>query len=69
MRALIVAGGFRVREWQDITDVIAAGRSAPSHHSIQYLIMGDRLDTISLNGKRNDDEQRIVHIQAVFDRR
>jgi MPBQ/MSBQ methyltransferase len=70
MRALIEAAGFRARAWEDVTTEIAgSGANAVSPtHSIQSLVMGDALAAISLTGRRNRDEGRIVMVQAVFDR-
>jgi SAM-dependent methyltransferase len=68
MKSIIEAAGFRQRVWKDITQELAAGRGQPSRHSIAFLIMGDRLEAISLAGLRNEEENRVVHAQAVFDR-
>jgi ubiquinone/menaquinone biosynthesis C-methylase UbiE len=68
MRAVIVAAGFRVRAWDNVTaEVTPTGASAPTH-SIQRLVMGDWLEAMSEPNQRNADEQRLVMIQAVFDR-
>ena len=70
MRAVIEGAGFRVLEWQDVTDEIAGpstGTVVPAH-SIARLVMGDAVDTISATGQRNRDEGRIVSIQAVCER-
>lgn len=67
MRALIEAAGFRTRAWDDVT-AETSGSSAPaSVHSIQSIVMGDMLATITHNGRRNRDEGRLVMVQAVFD--
>ena len=70
MRALIEAAGFRARAWEDVTTEIAGSgpNAASPTHSIQSLVMGDALAAISLTGRRNRDEGRIVMVQAVFDR-
>jgi SAM-dependent methyltransferase len=68
MRAVILAAGFRVRAWDNVTaEVTPTGASAPTH-SIQRLVMGDWLEAMSEPNQRNADEQRLVMIQAVFDR-
>lgn len=68
MRTLIEAAGFRARAWDDVT-VETSGASTPyAVHSIQSLVMGDMLATITNNGRRNRDEGRLVMVQAVFDR-
>ena len=70
MRALIEAAGFRMRAWEDVTLEIAGSRpyAAVPNHTIQSLVMGDALAAISLTGRRNRDEGRIVMVHAVFDR-
>ena len=70
MRLLILAAGFRLRAWDDVTDETAGpGLDAviPAH-SIQRLVMGDGLDAIRRSGQQNRDERRVVSVQAVFDR-
>jgi ubiquinone/menaquinone biosynthesis C-methylase UbiE len=67
MKSVIEAAGFRACHWEDVTTQVGQ-RSTPPAQSIQYLIMGDRLDTISSNGRRNEAEGRLVHLQAVFER-
>jgi hypothetical protein len=68
MRALIEGAGFRVRAWDDVTaDTTPTGPAVPEH-SIQRLVMGDRLKTFAEPNRRNHDEQRLVSVQAVFDR-
>jgi MPBQ/MSBQ methyltransferase len=67
MRALIEAAGFILRAWEDVTREVAG--AAVSAHSIQRIVMGDRLDAIARAAQRNRDEGRIVMIQAVFERR
>lgn len=70
MRALIEAEGFHARAWEDVTIEIAGSGpyAAVPTHTIQSLVMGDALAAISLTGRRNRDEGRIVMVQAVFDR-
>jgi ubiquinone/menaquinone biosynthesis C-methylase UbiE len=70
MRRLIEAVGFHARAWEDVTLELAgasSGAAVPAH-SVQRLVMGDRLDEITRAGLRNRDERRIVMIQAVFAR-
>lgn len=70
MRAVIEAAGFRARAWEDMTGETAGpatGAAIPAH-SIARLVMGDAIDAIVAAGHRNQDERRIVSIQAVFER-
>jgi MPBQ/MSBQ methyltransferase len=70
MRAVIEGTGFRAWAWDDVTAEIAGpstGAAVPPH-SIQRIVMGDALDAIIDAGQRNRAENRIVMIQAVFDR-
>jgi SAM-dependent methyltransferase len=70
MRRLMEAAGFRVRVWEDVTREIAppAGAALPAH-SIQRILMGGRLAAILEAGDRNREEERIVSIQAILERR
>jgi predicted methyltransferase len=70
MRAAIEGAGFRLRAWDDVTAETAgpAGAAPIPAHSIQRLVMGDRLDEIIRMGHRNREEGRLVSIQAVFER-
>lgn len=67
MRALIQAAGFRMRNWVDVT-LEFSRRSTPSALSIQYLVMGERAEALSLNAQRNEAEGRLMNVQAVFER-
>ncbi len=70
MRALIEAAGFRTLAWEDVTAELAgpsSGAPVPAH-SIARIVMGDAVDEISRAGQRNRDEDRIVNIQALFER-
>ena len=68
MRAVVVAAGFRVRVWDDVTaETNPTGPGVPPY-SVQRLVMGDRLETFAEPNRRNADEQRLVSVQAVFDR-
>ena len=68
MRALIEAAGFRVRAWDDVTAEINPTGSPVLPHSIQRLVMGDRLQTFAEPNRRNHDEHRLVNVQAVCER-
>jgi MPBQ/MSBQ methyltransferase len=68
MRAVIVAAGFRVRRWQEMTTALTAAAASVPSPTIQRLVMGDALEAISEAGRRNSEEQRLVAIEAVFDR-
>jgi hypothetical protein len=69
MRAAIEAAGFRLLQWDDVTDEKDPPNTARPKHSIQKLVMGeDLLAAIIRAGKRNDEEKRLVMIQAVFER-
>jgi ubiquinone/menaquinone biosynthesis C-methylase UbiE len=66
-RSLIEGAGFRLRDWVDLTQEYVR-RSPPSRNSIQYLVMGEHAESLSLNGQRNEAEGRLVNVQAVFER-
>jgi hypothetical protein len=69
MRALVERAGFEVRAWDDVTaETAGPGAAAVPAHSIQRLVMGERLEAITRAGQRNRDEGRIVMVQAVFAR-
>jgi SAM-dependent methyltransferase len=70
MQAVIEGAGFRLRAWDDVTAETAGPTTAAAipAHSIQRLVMGDAIDEIILVGHRNRDEDRLVSIQAVFER-
>jgi len=68
MRAVIEAAGFRVRKWDDVTHEKTPKIPRPKY-SIQKLVMGDELlARIRDADKRNDEENRLVMFQAVFER-
>jgi hypothetical protein len=46
MQATISAAGFRVRQWDDVTNERTPTTSQPTH-SIQQLVMGDELLAVS----------------------
>ena len=68
MRAMIERAGFQLRAWNDQTASQPRSGAPDPPYSIQRLIMGDDLAAIRAAGKRNNDENRIVTIHAVFDR-
>jgi SAM-dependent methyltransferase len=68
MRALIEAAGFRACAWDDVTTEVRGSGATRPVHSIQQLVMGERLEAISRSGQRNYDEGRMVMAQAVFER-
>jgi ubiquinone/menaquinone biosynthesis C-methylase UbiE len=67
MRAVMESAGFRVREWDDVTEETGKIGTIPSD-SIQRIVMGDDLPAITEMGRRNRDERRLVMIHAVLER-
>jgi SAM-dependent methyltransferase len=68
MQAVIEEAGFRVRKWEDVTHMKTPKVPRPEYN-IQKLVMGDELlDRIRVADKRNDEEDRLVMVQAVFER-
>jgi SAM-dependent methyltransferase len=68
MRALIEAAGFATRAWEDVTAETggpSTGAAVPPH-SIQRIVMGERVEEITRAGQRNREEKRIVILQGVF---
>jgi hypothetical protein len=69
MRGMIEASGFRLLKWDDVTHEKDASAAVRSNHSIQKLVMGaELLAEIRIADKHNDEEQRLVMVQAVFER-
>jgi hypothetical protein len=69
MRATIEASGFRLLKWDDVTNEKDMPGAVRPTYSIQKLVMGDELlAEIRIADKHNDEEQRLVMIQAVFER-
>ena len=68
MRRLIETTGFQARAWEDVTAETTRSSATTPTHSIQRLVMGDALEAITRAGQRNRDENRMVMVQAVFDR-
>ena len=71
MRAVIEGAGFVARAWEDVSGEIAGPANAADipAHSAPRIIMGDALAEIVRAQQRNRQEQRIVMVQAVLDRR
>lgn len=68
MRATIEAAGFQVRIWDDVTHEKTPKTPRP-RYNIQKLVMGDDLlAKIRRADKRNDEENRLLMYQAVFER-
>ena len=68
MRDLIEAAGFRMQAWDDMKPQPARPASTGPTSSIQSIVMGDSLATITQTSQLNRDEGRIVDVRAVFDR-
>ena len=69
MRALMERAGFRLKAWEDVTEELAAVGSAPNPGStIQGLVAGQALATITEASRRNRVEGRLVVIQAVLEK-
>jgi sarcosine/dimethylglycine N-methyltransferase len=70
MRATIEAMGFHPLKWDDVTNEKYEPNAIRPTQSIQKLVMGDDLlAEIRIADKHNDEEQRLVMVQAVFERR
>lgn len=69
LRAAIEAAGFHLIQWDDVTDEKDVPAAVRPTHTIQKLVMGEALlAEIRLANQRNDAEQRLVMVQAVFER-
>jgi len=69
MQAVIEAAGFRLIKWDDVTFEKEPSTTVRPTHSIQKLVMGEELlKEITNASKRNDAEQRLAMVQAVFER-
>jgi SAM-dependent methyltransferase len=66
LRAAIEAAGFAVRTWDDVTAEVRGPSSPAPAHSIQRLVLGDRLEAIQAAGRRNAEEARVCMVQATF---
>jgi len=68
MRAVIKASGFQIRKWDDVTRE-KTPNVPESKYNIQKLVMGDELlAKIRVADRHNDEEDRLVMVQAVFER-
>ena len=68
MRGMIEAAGFRIHKWDDVTREKTPKIPRPPY-SIQQIVMGEELlAKIRIADKRNDDENRLVMFQAVFEK-
>jgi len=69
MRGMIEASGFHLLKWDDVTHEKDDPNAVRSNYSIQKLVMGEELlAEIRIADKHNDEEQRLVMVQAVFER-
>jgi SAM-dependent methyltransferase len=68
MLGLIEDAGFTARAWDDVTAETGGSGAPVPAHSIQRIVMGEALDAVIRAGNRNRAEERIVMVQAVFDR-
>ena len=70
MRGMIEASGFHLLKWDDVTNEKDPPNTIRPKYSIQKLVMGEELlAEIRIADKHNDEEQRLVMVQAVFERR
>jgi SAM-dependent methyltransferase len=70
MRGMIEAAGFRLLKWDDVTNEKDPPNTIRPKYSIQQLVMGDDLlAEIRIADKHNDEENRLIMVQAVFERR
>ena len=69
LQAVIEAAGFRLLKWDDVTHEKDAPDAVPPTYTIQKLVMGEELlAEIRRADQRNDAENRLVMVQAVFER-
>jgi sarcosine/dimethylglycine N-methyltransferase len=69
MQAVIEAAGFHLLKWEDVTNEKDPSNTVRPAQSIQKLVMGEELlAQIRQADQRNDAEQRLVMVQAVFER-
>jgi hypothetical protein len=69
LRTVILASGFVERYWQPALSVPEPAPSpGPAVPTIQYLIMGERLAAIQAARTRNQAEDRLHTVLAVFER-
>jgi SAM-dependent methyltransferase len=69
LRALVRAGGFVERAWEETTvQPPTSSSTAAGGVTIQQIVMGDRLPAIQAATARNWTERRLASIQALFER-
>jgi ubiquinone/menaquinone biosynthesis C-methylase UbiE len=69
MRGTIEAAGFHLLKWDDVTNEKDPPGTVRLTQSIQKLVMGEELlAQIRMADKHNDEEERLVMVQAVFER-
>jgi SAM-dependent methyltransferase len=69
MRGMIEAAGFHLLRWDDVTNEKDPPGTIRPTQSIQKLVMGEELlAEIRIADKHNDEEERLVMVQAVFER-
>ena len=67
MRVVIEAAGFTTHEWVEVRIGPPPADAPRPRHTVQALIMGeDRLAEIMRASRRNEDDGRVVLVQAVF---
>jgi SAM-dependent methyltransferase len=68
LRAVIEAAGFTVRDWSEVRIGPPPADAPRPAVTVQSLVMGDeRLAAIMSASRRNEDEDRVTMVQAVFD--
>jgi len=69
LRELIEAAGFTARAWEDVSSesLVPTDAPPPPAHSIQRLVMGDRVELILRTMQQNLQEGRLRIIQGIFD--
>jgi len=69
MQGMIEAAGFRRIKWDDVTNEKDPPNTVRPIQSIQKLVMGaELLNEITRASQRNEDEDRLIMVQAVFER-
>jgi SAM-dependent methyltransferase len=69
LQAVIEAAGFHPLQWDDVTHEKEAPAEIRPTHTIQKLVMGEPLlQEIMQTGQRNEAENRLSMVQAVFER-
>lgn len=68
MRATIAEAGFRELAWEQVATDHAQPQTMPPERSVQGLVMGaERLEAIMRASRRNEVEDRVVLVHAVFE--